>query len=137
MMSRTVLGLVILAALTAARPVRSQEITIDSALPVVVKTVPVAGTTGVDPALKEIRVTFSKTMTDGNWSAVQLSPDSFPKIAGKLHYDRDGRTFVLPASLEPGRVYAIWINSSRFQNFKDRGGQPAVPYLIVFENAPR
>jgi hypothetical protein len=37
---------------------------------------------------------------------------------------------VLPVKLEPGRTYALWLNSG---NFKDSGGQRAVPYLLVFE----
>ena len=120
-------------ALAGTRAVRAQEdIAVETAPPVVVKTVPQAGLTDVDPALKEIRVTFSKEMADGSWSAAQLSPATFPKVDGKLHYQKDGRTFVLPVKLEPGRVYAIWLNSQRFHNFKDREGQPAIPYLLVF-----
>jgi hypothetical protein len=37
--------------------------------------------------------------------------------------------------LQPGRCYAIWLNSDRFKNFKDAGGIPAVPYLLTFTTA--
>jgi hypothetical protein len=37
--------------------------------------------------------------------------------------------------LEPGKTYVIWLNSQKFRNFKDKDGQPAVPYLLVFETA--
>jgi RNA polymerase sigma-70 factor (ECF subfamily) len=40
---------------------------------------------------------------------------------------------VLPVRLEPGKVYAIWLNSGKFTNFKDADGQSAVPYLLVFK----
>jgi len=41
---------------------------LEAAPPVVVKTLPVAGSQGIDPALSEISVTFSKPMTDRSWS---------------------------------------------------------------------
>ena len=34
---------------------------------------------------------------------------------------------------EPGKTYAIWVNSEKFNNFKDTGGRSAVPYLLVFK----
>ena len=39
---------------------------------------------------------------------------------------------VLPVRLEPGKTYAIWVNSEKFGNFKDADGRSAVPYLPVF-----
>jgi len=102
--------------------------------PVVVKTVPQSGDTAVDAkAVKEIRVTFSKKMTDKSWSWSQISKDTFPKITGDIRYDKDGMTCVCPVELEPGRTYVSWLNSEKFHNFKDADGQPAVPYLLVFE----
>jgi RNA polymerase sigma-70 factor (ECF subfamily) len=111
----------------------SQEVTIESAPPVVVKTVPQAGAGDVEPATAEIRVTFSRPMQDGNWSWSTASKDTFPKTAGKPKYLDDKRTAVLPVKLEPGRTYAIWLNSQRFRNFKGTNGEPAVPYLLVFK----
>jgi hypothetical protein len=46
----------------------ASDLSLESAPPVVIKTVPVAGATDVDPALAEIRVTYSKAMQDGDWS---------------------------------------------------------------------
>jgi RNA polymerase sigma-70 factor (ECF subfamily) len=105
--------------------------------PVVVRTVPQAGDTQVDAkTVTEIRVTFSKEMEDGSWSWTQISEDTFPKTTGKPHYDKERRTCVLPVKLEPGKTYVIWLNTEKFQNFKDAGGQPAVPYLLAFETKP-
>ena len=103
-----------------------------TAPPVVVKTLPVSGTTGVDPNTKEIRVTYSKAMTNGSWSWSTWGEENFPKLAGKPRYEADKRTCVLPVKLEPNKNYAIWLNSGNFGNFKDSGGRPAVPYLLVF-----
>src|SRR6266542_2364261 len=53
----------------------------------VVKTVPAAGDTAVDPVLKEVSVTFSKDMkTNRMWSICQISKASFPESAGSIHY---------------------------------------------------
>jgi RNA polymerase sigma-70 factor (ECF subfamily) len=101
--------------------------------PVVVKTVPQSGDTQVDPATKEIQVTFSKKMGDGSWSWVQISRETFPEAAGKIHYQEDGKTCAMPVKLQPGRTYVVWLNAPKFQNFRDENGQSAVPYLLVFE----
>ncbi len=47
---------------------RAQEITLESAPPVVARTVPEAGAGDIDPGTKEIRVTFNRPMQDGSWS---------------------------------------------------------------------
>src|SRR5262249_29782067 len=58
--------------------------------PVVVRTVPAAGDVGVDATkTSEIRVTFSKDMADNSWSWSQISDETFPKITGKIRYDKD------------------------------------------------
>jgi RNA polymerase sigma-70 factor (ECF subfamily) len=112
---------------------RADEVSLESVPPVVVKTVPAAGAADVDPKLTEIKVTFSKDMEDGSWSWVTLSAESFPKVDGKPKYLADKRTCVLPVKLEAGKTYAVWVNSEKFENFKDTGGRPAVPYLLVFK----
>ena len=113
--------------------VRPAEITLDSVPPVVVKTIPQAGSSDVDPKTTEIRVTFSKAMQDKSWSWVQLSEETFPGMNDKPKYLDDQRTCVLPVKLKPGKTYAIWLNTEDFQNFKDANGQAAVPYLLVFQ----
>jgi hypothetical protein len=103
-----------------------------SAPPVVVKTLPVAGAWEVDPALAEIRVTYSKPMQDGSWSWSTWGEENYPETAESARYLPDGRTCVLPVKLKPDKFYAIWLNSDKFQNFRDASGRPAVPYLLTF-----
>jgi RNA polymerase sigma-70 factor (ECF subfamily) len=110
----------------------ADDVTLESVPPVVVKAFPEAGADGVDPKLTEIKVTFSKDMQDGTWSWATISKESFPNLDGKPKYLPDKRTCVLPVKLEPGKIYAIWVNSERFGNFKDTEGRSAVPYLLVF-----
>jgi hypothetical protein len=111
----------------------ADEITVESVPPVVVKSVPQAGASDVDPATKEIKVTFSKTMTDGTWTWGAISKECFPELAGKPKYLDDKKTCVLPVKLKPGKTYAMWINAAKLGNFKDADGRPALPYLLVFK----
>jgi tetratricopeptide (TPR) repeat protein/predicted Ser/Thr protein kinase len=101
--------------------------------PVVVETYPVAGAQNVPPGEMEIRVRFSKPMTDGLWSWSTVWENSTPESLGSPHYLADQRTCALKVRLEPGRTYAWWLNSDNFHNFQDRTGQPAVPYLLTFQ----
>jgi RNA polymerase sigma factor (sigma-70 family) len=100
--------------------------------PVVVDVEPKVGAKDVDPGLREIRVTFSKKMRDKSWSWTEGNVYSVPKLDGKIHYEYDQRTCVMPVKLEPGKTYVLGINSERFLNFKDIEGNPALPYLVVF-----
>ena len=111
----------------------ADEVTLKSVPPVVVKTEPQAGADDVDPKVTEIKVTFSKDMTDQSWSWASLSKESYPKVDGKPKYLADKRTCVLPVKLEPGKVYCLWVNSEKFHNFKDADGNDAVLYLLVFQ----
>lgn len=113
-------------------PASVAEISLESAPPVVVKTVPVAGATDVDPALAEIKVTFSKAMQDGSWSWSTWGEENFPEMIGTPRYLPDGRTCVITVKLKPDKFYATWLNSEKFKNFKDTGGRSSIPYLLTF-----
>ncbi|MEE9612616.1 MAG: Ig-like domain-containing protein [Desulfatiglandales bacterium] len=110
------------------------KITVKSMPPVVVKTFPQAGDTAVDPSIKKISVTFSKKMmTQDMWSWVMISKELFPKLVGEVRYLNDKRTCVAPVKLEAGKTYAIWFNSEKYNAFRDKNNNPAVPYLLVFQ----
>jgi hypothetical protein len=132
-MKRVAIILVVLMSGFVDAGVRADEITLETVVPVVVKTVPEAGAGAVDPKLTEIKVTFSKDMKDGIWSWAMFSKESFPKMDGDPKYLADKRTCVLPVKLEPGKTYAIWVNDVKFNNFKDADGRSALPYLLVFK----
>jgi RNA polymerase sigma-70 factor (ECF subfamily) len=121
-------------AAAAAAGAEDEEVTVKTMPPSVVKTIPQAGDTTVDPATKEIQVTFSKDMlTDRMWAVVQTSKKTFPTIEGKIHYLDDKRTCVVPVKLEPGKTYVLWFNRAQFNSFRDTDNNPAVPYLLVFQ----
>ena len=101
--------------------------------PVVVETFPISNARDVEPGEAEIRVRFSKGMADGSWSWSTAWENSTPEFIGQPRYETDGRTCVVKVKLEPGQTYAFWLNSEKFQNFKDGDGRPAVPYLLIFQ----
>ncbi len=109
------------------------DVSVKEADPVVVKTFPESGAIDVDPSVSEIRVTFNKEMMDLSWSWVQIAPENFPELIGTPRYLEDKRTCVVNVKLEPGTTYIIWLNTLKFRNFKDKDGNPAVPYLLMFE----
>jgi RNA polymerase sigma factor (sigma-70 family) len=115
------------------KPKKGRRFSVANSLPVVVSTVPKAGSTDVDPSVTEIKVTFSKDMIDGNWSWAQVSDETFPKTTGKPHYEADNRTCVLPVKLEPGKCYVLSLNNPPFTSFMDEDGRKAMGYTLVFE----
>ena len=127
-MKRTMIAIGTALALNA---LQAQDI--NSMPAVVVKTIPESGSKNVTAGEVEIKVTFSKEMMDGSWSWSTAWQGSTPEIVGKPKYDKDGKTCVLKAKLEPNKSYGWWLNSEKFRNFKDRQGRASVPYLLVFE----
>lgn len=61
---------------------------------------------------------------------------TFPKLVGKGRWV-DDRTLVWSWQLEADHEYWLSINSSRFTNFRNLQGEPAVPYPIAFRTGPR
>jgi tetratricopeptide (TPR) repeat protein/predicted Ser/Thr protein kinase len=105
--------------------------------PVVVETIPVSGTCDVAWGETEIRVRFSKEMTEGSWSWSTAWQDSTPESVGPPHYLADHRTCVMKVKLEAGKTYAWWLNSEKFRNFTDSAGHPAIPYLLILQTKPK
>ncbi|MGO9111806.1 MAG: Ig-like domain-containing protein [Thermoguttaceae bacterium] len=137
MKRRTLFAIITAGALCgfASQVVRGQDI--ESAPPVVVKTVPEAGTKKVPPGDYVIKVTFSKKMQDRSWSWSTAWADSTPKTVGAPRYEADRKTCVLKVKLEANKTYGYWLNSQNFQNFKDAQGRPAIPYLLVFKTGEK
>jgi len=113
------------------------DISVASVPPVVVETYPTSGQRDVGAGVTEIRVRFSKEMTDGSWSWSTAWENSTPEFIGGPAFDADHQTCVVKAKLEPGRTYAFWLNSEKFHGFADRAGRPAVPYLLIFQTKPK
>jgi RNA polymerase sigma-70 factor (ECF subfamily) len=128
-----VLPLALATVLGVSVNVRAQAPSIETMAPVVVKTVPLAGSDDVAPGVVEIKVTFSKAMSDNSWSWSSAWDDSTPEPIGKPRYEADHKTCVIKVKLEPNRNYAYWLNSQKFTGFRDADGRVAVPYLLAFK----
>jgi hypothetical protein len=135
MKTRIVPVLLVAAAISSLSFARASAQSIDSMPPVVLKTVPESGARNVSPGEMEIKVTFSKPMADNSWSWSTAWQNSSPESIGKPKYDTAKKTCTLKVKLEPGKTYAYWINSGKFQGFRDSQGHPSVPYLLIFETS--
>ena len=93
------------------------------------KAVPDNGDVGVDPKLKEIRITFDQPMEKG--MSVVGGGDSYPDVQGKPQWENP-TTIVINVKLKPNHDYWLSINNDRFRNFTNQGGEPATPYPIKF-----
>ncbi len=101
--------------------------------PVIVETQPVSGQRDVASGVVEIRARFNQEMADQSWSWSTAWTGSDAEVVEAPHYDAARRTCILKVRLAPGKTYAYWLNSEKFQNFKARTGQSAVPYLLIFQ----
>jgi len=133
MKTKTLLTTLLIGAIFQITPQVSRAQDIDSFAPVVVKTVPEAGSKDVPPGEYEVKITFSKEMADQSWSWSTAWQNSDPKSLGKPHYEADHKTCVMKVKLEPGKTYGWWINSQNFHGFQDTQHHPAVPYLLTFK----
>jgi len=105
------------------------------AVPRIVKLVPENDATDVDPATKELKVTFNMPMGSGmSWTG---GGPAFPKIPDgkKAKWSADGKTCTLPVSLEPDHDYELGINSASFKNFRDKRGTPVEPVHYRFRTS--
>jgi hypothetical protein len=133
MKTKILIATFIVAAVCQFAPRTGQAQDIDNFAPVVVKTVPEAGSKDVPAGEFEIKITFSKEMADQSWSWATAWENSDPQSLGKPHYDADQRTCAMKVKLEPGKTYGWWINSQKFHGFQDTQNHPAIPYLLTFK----
>lgn len=98
--------------------------------PRIIASVPRTGDTEVDPALKEITVTFDRDM-EGGFSWTGGGPEFPGREDGQAKW-KDKRTCVLPVSVQPAHFYRVGINAPSFRNFRSAAGVPAIPTAILF-----
>jgi hypothetical protein len=112
----------------ASQPGQAQ--TPEATIPAIVSTTPPVAAQDVDPAITELRVTFSEPMAEGfSWTGG--GPD-YPPTTGSPHWTEDHKTCILPVKLEAAHYYRVGINSTSFQNFRSAAGVPARPSAIYF-----
>lgn len=107
--------------------------------PRVTRTQPANGAKNVDPATRELRITFDQPMDPESMSLVGGGPE-YPEITGKPKWIDDGKTVIFQVKLKPNHTYRCSVNNQKFDGFMSKRGFSAVPYPIEFktgEAAPR
>lgn len=99
-------------------------------VPKVVSVVPAKGATGVDPSIREIRVTFDMSMARDGYSFVG-GGEHFPSVTGVARWI-DARTWAVPVRLRPSWEYGFSINGRSFKNFRSIWLVPAEPERYHF-----
>lgn len=104
----------------------------------VISTTPENGATDIDPALTEILVVFSQPVQPERYSLTTYNHlGEYPEMTGEPSFP-EPQTCAIPVRLEPGKTYAIGINSTEHKNFVSAADASitAEPYTIVFSTAP-
>lgn len=111
----------------------TEEVKAMATRPQVTRLDPADGATNVDPARKQISVTFNVPMGKSmSWTG---RPASFPDTPGGrgATWSDDGRTCTLPVELQPNRHYRLGLNSPSFRNFQTEFGIPLEPVDWEFQ----
>ncbi len=111
----------------------SDELKRKALKPMIVSMEPKNGATDVDPAVKELRITFNVPM-GGGFSWTGGGPE-FPTIpeGKRASWSADHKTCVLPVALQPGTAYRLGLNSPSHKNFQSAGGVPLDPVNYTFK----
>ena len=105
----------------------------DTEAPRVIDTFPPNGAQDVDPTITEISVTFNEEMDNSSWSWAYRDPTRIPEMPGDPYYTDQNKRNILPVKLEPNKEYVLWINTEKFNYFKDKNGNSAAPYEFKFK----
>jgi RNA polymerase sigma-70 factor (ECF subfamily) len=103
----------------------------------VISTVPELGATDVDPTVTEVVIVFSQPIRQSYSFVEHVDLGEFPEMTSDPVFP-DIKTCTLPVKLEPGKTYAIGINSPDHKNFVSLADETlsAEPYTLVFSTAP-
>ncbi|MEZ6193766.1 MAG: S41 family peptidase [Phycisphaerales bacterium] len=102
--------------------------------PTVMEAEPDNGATGVDPALRQIKIVFDQDMETWGGLSVCGGGETFPALVGRPRW-ADKRTFIMTVRLRPEHDYKFSINCPAAMNFKSAAGESATPYPISFRTA--
>lgn len=100
--------------------------------PKIIKIIPANEATDVNPKLNAILVTFDRPMRDGCWAVVQVNPELFPKITGKIHYDSTRTQLTIPVKLEPDHTYLLFLNLGSYNSFMSEQKYRLKDYKYTF-----
>jgi hypothetical protein len=107
-------------------------------LPRITKLVPANGAAEVSPEVTEIRVEFDRPMDPAGVGLFGGQGGLFGKKgdpAFKGRFSPDGKTFIQPVKVEPGKTYRFSVNSVWQDGFKSADGLPLDPVRVTFTTA--
>jgi hypothetical protein len=104
-------------------------------LPHVVRLTPPSGAEDVYVGLTEIRIQFDRPMKTDSYAIFGGQDGLFGKkgdASFKGRFSADGKTFIQPVRLEPGKTYRFSINSVWQDGFHSADGLPLDPVRVTF-----
>jgi hypothetical protein len=104
-------------------------------LPHIVRLTPPNGAGDVYAGLTEVRIEFDRPMKTDSYAIFGGQDGMFGKkgdAAFKGRFSADGKTFVQPVRLEPGKTYRFSINSMWRDGFRSAAGLPLDPVRVTF-----
>lgn len=109
---------------------------VDAKAPKIVKITPADGATDVPAGAFEIVVEFDRAM-DTTGHSVTIADVEFPPIdkSRTIGFDKAGKKFTLPVTLEPGKTYGFGLNGPNFQGFKSKDGIVLPAVVVKFTTA--
>lgn len=103
----------------------------DATRPKIVSMTIAGGARDVDPALKEIVITFDRPMRRTSYSVAGTGSAPVPKL-GAVSFDATGRIFTIPVTLEPNAGYAFSLNWLGGGSFRSAAGVLLKPVEVKF-----
>lgn len=91
----------------------------------------------ITPGPLLLSVTFDRPMRAGNFSFVQVSPETFPDCDRKPAQSADRRTFSMRCTARAGVRYEVWFNRPPYSAFQADSGVQAEAYQLLFTTGSR
>jgi hypothetical protein len=104
--------------------------------PHVVRVTPANGATDVDPAITELRIEFDRPMNRAGHSLVG-NKAVMPAMPVQGHFSENGKTFIQPIQLAPGKTYTFSLNHIHYSGFTSTDGVPLDPVSVKFSTTRR
>lgn len=116
--------------------------TLMAKLPRIVSLSPADKDQQVDPATTELRIEFDRSMQTTSFAIVGNSADVPPAAVtpdgpAKPRFVENGKVFLLPIKLEPGKTYRFSINGLYRIGFQSTDGRFLDPVQVTFTTASR
>jgi hypothetical protein len=104
--------------------------------PKIVAMMPPSGAQDVNPNLEAIVITFDRPMKDKQWAVMRLD-GIFPKINGRIFYDKTRTILTIPVELHPDTSYKFGLNAEGYYGFVSQEGNPLYPVEVTLKTGKK